>query len=123
MSADSLIERLAEWQCDRTTQQVINRGGAASYFKDCLPETQEDYRKWAKETLAIIRQHEAEQPQNMVDRVKEAMRATGCDCADWSDEPLTEIAKAAIAAMGASGVAASLGTRESAEIKQAIVVF
>ncbi len=35
----------------------------------------------------------------IVDRVIKAMVATECDCAQWSREPLEEIARAAIMAM------------------------
>lgn len=35
----------------------------------------------------------------MIERIKTAMRATGCDCEQWDDAPLTEIARAAVTAM------------------------
>jgi hypothetical protein len=40
-----------------------------------------------------------EPTQNQIERVADAMVATGCDCADWAREPLLEIARAAIIAM------------------------
>jgi hypothetical protein len=35
---------------------------------------------------------------SLIEKVKVAMRATGCDCTEWHDDPLTEIAQAAISA-------------------------
>ncbi len=37
----------------------------------------------------------------MVDKIIEAMKATGCDCVMWDREPLEEVARAMIEAMRA----------------------
>lgn len=41
---------------------------------------------------------------DMIERVKAAMRATETDCEGWHDEPLTEIADAAIEAIGEASI-------------------
>ncbi len=53
----SLIEKLAEWHCNRQTQRVIDAGGASTYWKDLMPETKKSFYTWAGQVLAIVRRH------------------------------------------------------------------
>lgn len=48
------IEALAIWVCNRQTHHICNNGGASSWFHECLPATQESFRKWAATTLNLI---------------------------------------------------------------------
>lgn len=50
----AVIEALAVWGCNRQSRAVRNGGGAASWFHECLPSTQESFRDWAKDIVKLI---------------------------------------------------------------------
>lgn len=54
LSGEETIECLAEWQLNRETKRVKDSGGAASWFHECFPETQNSYREWAKAAISVI---------------------------------------------------------------------
>lgn len=51
---EAAIEALAIWHCNRKTRAIQKSGGASSWFDECLPSTQENYRDWASQVLTLI---------------------------------------------------------------------
>lgn len=51
---DDVIEALAIWHCNRQSKRIRDGGGAASWFHECLPSTQEHFRDWARDVVNLI---------------------------------------------------------------------
>lgn len=51
---ENVILALAVWHCNRKSKIIRDGGGAASWFHECLPSTQDNFLEWARDVVDLI---------------------------------------------------------------------